>query len=153
MREAERLWQDYAKGMSLIQGAAKKGFPPAQFVLGSLYDNGKAGPRNEEEALKWYERAARQGHRDAATAAKLIQDRRNVYQEVKIAQAFIRYKQRQAKKYGKQRAGKLLIKEPNKKYNVKSARFSNYFLAKASAAKPLQVIHAKMMHCFGIKFE
>ena len=36
--------------------------PDAQVNLGSMYDNGRGAPQNYSEAIKWYHRAAEQGH-------------------------------------------------------------------------------------------
>ena len=43
----------------------KKGYAPAQFLLGTLYEIGKEVKKDLAEAVKWYEMAAKQGFADA----------------------------------------------------------------------------------------
>ena len=54
--------QDYKKAASIWQTLAEKGDASAQFNLGMLYHSGIAGYMNEEEAVKWYQKAASNGN-------------------------------------------------------------------------------------------
>jgi TPR repeat protein len=45
--------------------AAKSGDDDAQFYLGALYSAGVGWPRSDEEAFRWFSRAADQGHSHA----------------------------------------------------------------------------------------
>ena len=49
--------------------AAEQGLADAQFILGSMYADGKGVPQNYKEALKWYRLAAENGN---AAARKMI---------------------------------------------------------------------------------
>ena len=42
--------------------AAEQGDAEAQTSLGLMYDNGKGVPQDYAEAVKWYRKAAEQGH-------------------------------------------------------------------------------------------
>ena len=56
------LRQLSGSGKLLIKGHAK-----AQSNLGVMYDNGKGVPENDAEAVKWYRKAADQGHARLST--------------------------------------------------------------------------------------
>lgn len=57
------LAQDFEALKSLAeQGDAEA---QAQFNLGVMYDNGRGIPENDAEAVKWYRKAAEQGHASA----------------------------------------------------------------------------------------
>ncbi len=45
--------------------AAQQGNANAQCSLGNMYENGQGVPQSYEEAIKWYQLAANQGHADA----------------------------------------------------------------------------------------
>lgn len=45
--------------------AAEQGDADAQYLIGSLYDNGEGVPKDAGEAANWYRQAAEQGHVDA----------------------------------------------------------------------------------------
>ena len=45
--------------------AANKGFAEAQYALGLLYEEGDGVGKSVDEALKWYNKAAEQGHEEA----------------------------------------------------------------------------------------
>lgn len=45
--------------------AANKGLAEAQYALGLLYEEGRGVGKSEDEALKWYNKAAEQGHEEA----------------------------------------------------------------------------------------
>jgi TPR repeat protein len=48
-----------------ILKAAEKNMPEAQFLLGSMYVDGKLSTNNYDEAIKWYRKAADQGYGEA----------------------------------------------------------------------------------------
>ena len=50
--------QDYAKALKWYKKAAKKGYTPAQFAVGEMYEKGLGVPQDKEKALKWYKKAA-----------------------------------------------------------------------------------------------
>jgi localization factor PodJL len=53
-------------GLGALQKAANLGYPPAQFYLAKLYEDGQAGlPKDMVEARRWTERAAEGGDRKA----------------------------------------------------------------------------------------
>jgi TPR repeat protein len=45
-----------------VREAAAKGQPPAQFVLGAMYQGGLVVEKNDREAVRWYRPAAEKGH-------------------------------------------------------------------------------------------
>ena len=49
---------------------AEQGYAEAQFRLGLLYEFGKGVPENDAEAVKWYRKAAEQGHGNAAVQSR-----------------------------------------------------------------------------------
>ena len=55
---ASKAFQEY-------KAAAERGDANAQFNLGLCYDKGKGVAKNSAEAVKWYSKAAAQGHTDA----------------------------------------------------------------------------------------
>ena len=44
---------------------AEQGDADAQYILGVMYDNGEGVPQNEQEAMKWWHKAAEQGVAEA----------------------------------------------------------------------------------------
>ena len=57
------LLVDQAKCVDLLRKSAGLGYPVAQSQLGNLYDDGDMGlEQSEEEALKYWEKAAKGGH-------------------------------------------------------------------------------------------
>ena len=51
--------------MSEIEALAERGFAPAQFSLGIAYDTGDGVRQDHSKAVKWYRKAALQGHKRA----------------------------------------------------------------------------------------
>jgi len=49
----------------LFRQAANQGIADAQFALAECYERGLGTDINREEAEKWYEVAAKQGHKEA----------------------------------------------------------------------------------------
>ena len=54
--------QDYVKAAGHYRKAAQKGYVPAQYNLGAMYEKGHGVPRDYSAAVKWYQKAADQGH-------------------------------------------------------------------------------------------
>src|SRR6266508_4217399 len=63
---------DYATAIQLVRPLAEQGFPPAQAILGIMYDSGSGVPQDYTEALKWFRKAAEQGHAHAQTMLGLM---------------------------------------------------------------------------------
>ena len=57
----------YQKALNRIKPLAEQGYPDAQFSLGKMYSNGNGVPKNDTKALKWFRKAAEQGHTLAQT--------------------------------------------------------------------------------------
>jgi TPR repeat protein len=53
------------KDLARLRANSDHGNVEAQFELGKMYANGDGVPRNDEEALKWFQLAAAQGHANA----------------------------------------------------------------------------------------
>ncbi|MCY3757517.1 MAG: tetratricopeptide repeat protein [Acidobacteria bacterium] len=54
-----------------IQRRAQQGDPGAQYALGDMYSTGEGVPRDVRKAVKWYRKAAEQGHASAQFALVL----------------------------------------------------------------------------------
>lgn len=53
---------DYVTALKKWQPLAEKGNPEAQFRLGWMYAHGEGVMQSDEEAVKWYRKAAQQDH-------------------------------------------------------------------------------------------
>ncbi|MGH7788768.1 MAG: tetratricopeptide repeat protein [Candidatus Binatia bacterium] len=53
---------DYTNAYVLLLPLAERGHPEAQCLIGNLHDGGFGRPRDQAQAVLWYERAAAQGH-------------------------------------------------------------------------------------------
>ena len=54
-----------AQDVSGLKRKAERGDAAAQVDLGFAYENGKGVPQDDKEAVKWYRKAADQGHPQA----------------------------------------------------------------------------------------
>ncbi len=54
--------QEYDRARKILEPLAESGEARAQVGLGSLYATGRGVSQDDEEAVEWYQRAARQGH-------------------------------------------------------------------------------------------
>lgn len=57
--------KDYAKTLEYCRPLADKGDATAQYLLATLYAEGKGVEQNDAMAAAWYQKAAEQGHADA----------------------------------------------------------------------------------------
>jgi hypothetical protein len=58
---------------------AEQGSPDAQYVVGAMYYEGRGVPKNDAEAVKWWQLSAEQGHKNAQNAlGHLYANRRGV---------------------------------------------------------------------------
>lgn len=55
------LEQDQLKAVNLYRASARQGHPLAMYEMGHMYDHGHAVEKNLNQALEWYEKAAREG--------------------------------------------------------------------------------------------
>ena len=69
---------DYKTAYQLIKPQAEKGDAVAQFIVGYMYDEGKGVPKDYDEAVKWYRRAAKQGNKEAQHNLGLMGDQDQV---------------------------------------------------------------------------
>jgi TPR repeat protein len=58
--------------MRILKPLAEQGDMNAQFMVGTLYDNGYGVPRDGTEAALWFRKAAEQGHTLAATSLGML---------------------------------------------------------------------------------
>src|SRR5580698_10718410 len=56
---------DYATSLPLLRQLADQGNARAQYILGSMYDEGRGVAQSDADALKWYRMAAEQGDTSA----------------------------------------------------------------------------------------
>lgn len=61
------LPKDGAKAAALYLQSAEQEHPYAEFTLGLMYEHGRGVPKNKEEAIKWFRRAAEHGEEMAHT--------------------------------------------------------------------------------------
>ena len=61
--------------------AAEKNLAAAQFNLGVTYADGTGVPQDDAEAVRWYARAAKQGHTDARRQLNALLERQNALSE------------------------------------------------------------------------
>ena len=63
LEDGVAAYQDkaYAKASEIWRPLAEKGDPAAQYLLGTLYVEGKGVERNDATAVMWFQRAANQG--------------------------------------------------------------------------------------------
>lgn len=64
--EPERLNSSHSDALPMFKEAADLGHREARYCLGAMYADGGAVGWNASAALNWYEKAAKQGHPDAA---------------------------------------------------------------------------------------
>ena len=62
------LEENYTKAAPLFRKAAEQGHVGAQYILGSLYDQGQGVKQDYEQALKWYRKVEAQGEATAQWA-------------------------------------------------------------------------------------
>ncbi len=62
------LPKDYGRAMTLCQNSAKRGYSPAQFCVGYLYQHGFGTGADPKEAAKWYGLSAQRHYRPALLA-------------------------------------------------------------------------------------
>ena len=65
---------DYKKALSIFRPLAEANDANAQFYMGWMYDEGNGVTENDQEALKWYEKSAKNGNESAEKAVMLLQD-------------------------------------------------------------------------------
>jgi hypothetical protein len=62
MQEAAKTPEERKTADALALATAQQGYAHAQWRQGYKYDHGKGVPEDREEALRWYRKAAAQGH-------------------------------------------------------------------------------------------
>jgi len=74
LKDGIEAWQrgDYASAVAMWRPLADKGDPDAAFNLGQAYRLGRGVRANPALAKSWFEKAANQGHVDAATMLGLL---------------------------------------------------------------------------------
>lgn len=63
---------DYKKAIELFKEASARGVEKADYFLGICYEKGQGVSKDPKEAVKWYRKAAEQGHIDAKKALKRL---------------------------------------------------------------------------------
>ncbi len=58
----------YEEAIKWLSQAGEQGHAEAQWLVGTLHEQGMGTPKNEEEAKRWYRLAAAQGHKKAIAA-------------------------------------------------------------------------------------
>lgn len=64
--------QNYAEARKLLERAAEKKSAEAQYLLGEIYWEGRGVPRDRVQAHKWFNLAAAQGHKGAASKRQVV---------------------------------------------------------------------------------
>ena len=68
----ESLKGDSHVALQVFRPLAGGGNTDAQYHLGYMYQTGTGVGQNSAEALKWYQRAALQGHNSAAVQVRVV---------------------------------------------------------------------------------
>lgn len=78
-QRASALWDGgmLKEAKRKFRAGAESGDPDCQVNLGYFYEQGIGGPRNLEEALRWYRRAVRRGHASAAANIGILYREQN----------------------------------------------------------------------------
>ena len=61
--------------MGFFNKAAEQGHAASQYELGFAYSLGFGTEQNDEESLKWYRKAAEQGHKEAIEFLEELEER------------------------------------------------------------------------------
>ena len=67
--------QDYRQAFLRLEPVAKAGNKEAQYALGYMYYNGQGVVEDQQQAYKWLQLAAEQGHVDAIKALSMLKMR------------------------------------------------------------------------------
>ena len=81
-----------AEELNRLISKAGNGDKDAQFKLGDIYINGNGVPINYGEALRWYKKAALQGHADAQYSVGLMYDKGHIGIPKNNETAYVWYK-------------------------------------------------------------
>jgi TPR repeat protein len=68
------LWCQTTQDMENVQRAANQGVAEAQYILGSMYAQGRGAPQDYAEAAHWYRKAANQGLAEAQSSLASLYD-------------------------------------------------------------------------------
>lgn len=63
---------DNETALQVFRPLAEGGDKDAQYQLGYMYQTGTGVAKDEREALRWYEMAAKQGHDGASVQARVV---------------------------------------------------------------------------------
>ncbi len=81
----------HAQDMGAIRAVAEKGDPIAQTTMGALYRHGIGVPQSDENAAKWYLKAANQGEAGAQiVVGVMFMDGRGVEKDDAQARSWLR---------------------------------------------------------------
>lgn len=99
---------DFEGARRKFQWLAERGSPEAQLGLGTLYEEGIGTPRNYEEAVNWYSRAAKQGFAQAQVRlARMYYFGRHVRQDNFLAYIWLTLAAAQGDETGRRNRGKV----------------------------------------------
>ena len=77
---------DYTTALEELAALAEQGDTDAQFILGSMHENGQGVPQDYKQAVKWYTKAAEQGMAEAQyILGAMYEDGQGVPQDYKQA--------------------------------------------------------------------
>jgi TPR repeat protein len=75
----------YKETLILLKPLAEEGNPEAQCILGNIYHLGLGVNHNIKEAIKWYQKSAKQGYLIAENNLKTIYLMEEIYKEVLVS--------------------------------------------------------------------
>ena len=73
--------KDMDEAFKWFEDDADKGLPEAQYMLGHMYEFGYGTAQNYKTAAELYEKAGRQGNKDAETRLELVKEKDNLQKE------------------------------------------------------------------------
>lgn len=79
--QGSQAQQDISYEVKSLQVKAEAGDADSQFTLANIFDSGRGAPRNGAEAMKWYQKAAEQGHVEAQNSLGSIYQAEKRYSE------------------------------------------------------------------------
>ena len=123
--ETDESWQQVFNFQLKL---AEQGNVKAQYILGEMYEQGRGVDKNTDTAIEWYQKAEKNGHKDAAKRIARVHE--NIRLEALEKTRAEAEKKRQAEEKARQLA---LQKQREEQERIKAAQ-----LAKAKAAEEAQ---------------
>ncbi len=80
--------KDYKAAFRGLSSLAEQGNAKAQGNLGAMYANGQGVAKDEDQVVKWYHKAAEQGHARAFQGVRFLAEQGNVSAQFNLADMY-----------------------------------------------------------------